>query len=215
MMFSKQVGSWTTFAAICLFAGKLCSQPSPPPHGPPRPGPPHGPAQDKPQIERRIEEIQKRLAADSTGSTINRELKKYVQLYLQDTDQALGKSDIFRAERFVEAADACRRPLDHLAHLENKKAPSPPANTPDDLRRVYFRLQLCSFFLEQIPNPKPTRLLQLAETFYQQAVKARDSEQNAAAGEYARAADDLTHALENLAQAYAPQSPPAPLLPKP
>jgi hypothetical protein len=72
------------------------------------------------------------------------------------------------------------------------------------LRQIYFRLRLCDFFLQQIPPPAPTRLLELARGFYEQAVKAEQANNGAMADEYAKASDDLTHALESLAQAALP-----------
>ena len=197
--------------ATFLFGAMLFSQlPPRPPH------PPHGPPQDRPRIEQRMTEIRKRLASSTISSAVVRDLKDFVELYLQKTELALNQDNLFQAGRFVEAADACRRPIDHLSHLENEAKPPPkPSKDEDDLRRVYFRLQLGNFFLEQIPNPKPKRLLQLAQTFYQEATKAHESQQDTVTGEYARAADDLTHALENLAQAYvSPQPPPPPHLPR-
>jgi len=65
---------------------------------------------------------------------------------------------------------------------------------------------LSDFFLQQIPSPAPTRLLELARSFYEQAVKARQAGNRLAADEYTGAADDLTHALENLAQAALPDN---------
>jgi hypothetical protein len=72
------------------------------------------------------------------------------------------------------------------------------------LRQVYFRLRLCDFFLQQIPPPAPVRLREIARGFYEQAVKAQQANRAAIAEEYAKAADDLTHALESLAQAALP-----------
>jgi hypothetical protein len=44
----------------------------------------------------------------------------------------------------------------------------------------------------------------LARGFYERAVAAKQEEKDRIANEYSRAADDLTHALESLAQASAP-----------
>jgi len=46
--------------------------------------------------------------------------------------------------------------------------------------------------------------LELARGFYEQAVQAEQSNNGAMADEYAKASDDLTHALESLAQAAVP-----------
>jgi hypothetical protein len=72
------------------------------------------------------------------------------------------------------------------------------------LRQVYFRLRLGDFFLQQIPPPAPVKLLQLAREFYEQAVSAGQERKAFVEEEYTKAADDLTHAIENLAQAALP-----------
>jgi hypothetical protein len=204
-MQTRQIFICMLVATAFLFGARLLCQP-PPPRKPP------GPAQDPAALERRIAEIRNRLAASPVDTPTTRELKPVVALYLDKAEAALRHNDTFQAGRFTEAADACRRPLDHLAHLQDNSKPPPPKppGNVDDLRKVYFRLQLGKFFLEQIPDPKPKQLLQLAETFYQAALQARSAGQGRAAGEYTRAADDLTHALENVAQAYAPSPTPAP-----
>jgi hypothetical protein len=82
--------------------------------------------------------------------------------------------------------------------------PGPPRDPEDQLRQVYFRLRLAEFFLKQIPPPAPVKLLDLAREFYEQAVNAGQTKKAFVEDEYTKAADDLTHALENLAQAALP-----------
>ncbi len=94
--------------------------------------------------------------------------------FLDEASTALRKGHTFSAERLTDAADACRRPVEHLAHLGRRPGPPAPPKGAigGHLRRVYFRLRLCDYFLEQIPAPKPRRLLELGQRFYQQALQA-------------------------------------------
>jgi len=124
-----------------------------------------------------------------------RNWRSYVQRYLDDAGRALAAGRRFQAERLEDAADACRRPIDHLQRIATPSpsrppGPKPPGDPEDHLRDVYFRLRLSDFFLQQIPSPAPTRLLELARSFYEQAVKARQAGNRLAADEYTGAADD-------------------------
>jgi hypothetical protein len=174
----------------------LVAQPPPPP--PPKSGPR--------AVERKIAEIRNRLERNAPATLEQKELALYVQRYLDDASRALAAGRRFQAQRLEDAADACRRPIDHLQRIAipnqaKPPGPRPPGNPEDRLRDVYFRLRLSDFFLKQIPPPAPARLLELARGFYEQAVRARQTGNGIAADEYTGAADDLTHALESLAQA--------------
>jgi hypothetical protein len=190
--------------AIALFAPTfLLAQPPPPPK--PRP--------DSRAVEHRIAEMRNRLERNAPTTAEQKELASYVHRYLDDADRALAAGRRFQAERLEDAADACRRPIDHLQRIATASAATPPGPTPpgdpeDHLRDVYFRLRLSDFFLQQISSPAPTRLLELARGFYEQAVKARQAGNKLATAEYTAAADDLTHALESLAQAALPDNQP-------
>jgi hypothetical protein len=190
--------------AIALIAPNfLPAQPQPPP-----------PAKlDSRTVERRIGEIRNRLERNAPSTPEQKELAAYVQRYLDDAGRALAGGRRFQAERLEDAADACRRPIDHLQRLAipnqaKPPGPRPPGNPEDRLRDVYFRLRLGDFFLQQIPSPAPARLLELARVFYEKAVNARQAGNGIAADEYTGAADDLTHALESLAQAALPDNRP-------
>lgn len=158
------------------------------------------PKQDPRTIERRIEDIRGRLEKNSPSTPEQKELAGFVQRYLDEATRALQSGRRFQARCLADAADACRRPLDHLTG--NRPAPpKPPDDMEDHLRQVYFRLRLSEYFLKQIPPPAPQRLLEIAREFYEKAVKAQQAASVATADEYAASADDLTHALESLAQA--------------
>jgi hypothetical protein len=183
-----------------------------PPLPPPPPTPPP-PKSDSRAVQRRIAEIRDRLERNASSTAEQKELASYVQRYLDDAGRALAAGRRFQAERLEDAADACRRPIDHLQRIATPNpakppGPKPPGDPEDHLRDVYFRLRLSDFFLQQIPSPAPARLLELARGFYEQAVKARQAGNGIAADAYTRAADDLTHALESLAQAALPDSQP-------
>ena len=179
---------------------------------------PPPPKPDTKAVERRIEDIRNRLERNSPTTPQQKELATFVQKYLEEAGRALNNGKRSQAQQLADAADACRRPIDHLQHIAAGQAPPrPPGGPPgrrgppgkgedaqDQLRQIYFRLRLCDFFLQQIPPPAPTRLLELARGFYEQAVKAEQANNGAMADEYAKASDDLTHALESLAQAALP-----------
>ena len=193
----------TLGAAICA------AQPPLPGPRPPRPGPPD---KDPRAIERRIAEIRARLEANPPAGVEEKEMAQYVRQYLEEASKNFSAGNVYQARCFADAADACRRPMDHLRHIETR-APAPPPPGPgrgpeDHLRQVYFRLRLADVFLRQIPPPAPKRLEELARDFYERAVRAKEQGDALASDEYTKAADDLTHALESLAQAYAGTSAP-------
>jgi hypothetical protein len=175
---------------------------------------PPPPKPDARNVERRIEDIRNRLERNSPTTPQEKELAAFVERYLEDAARALNTGKTSQARQLADAADACRRPIDHLHHIAAPQAPPPPPvrgdppgavdDRPDHLRQIYFRLRLCDFFLQQIPPPAPSRLLEMAREFYEQAVQTAQSNNGAVAGEYAMASDDLTHALESLAQAALP-----------
>jgi hypothetical protein len=175
---------------------RLVAQPSPP-------------RQDPKAIEHSIGEIRKRLEINSPASAEQRERAFFVELYLADAVQDLKAGRRFQAQRLTDATDACRRPIEHLQRITGANQatpvrPQPPGDLEDHLREVYFRLRLCEFFLKRIPSPVPIKLLELARGFYEQAVQAQQEGKEGTADEYTKAANDLTHELESLAQASAP-----------
>ena len=205
---ARMVAKRTTLSCvgtICM-ALMVSAQPPAPPAPPPRPA-------HKPQdVSQRIRDIHTRLEAAQPASAEERELKSFAQRYLAEAEAALAKHQTFLALSLADAADACRRPLDHLAEIDRRPGPAPtPQAVATHLRRVYFRLRLCNYFLKQIPQPKPDRLLDIARHFYQLAQESLQTGRLANAELYAVSTDDLTHALESLAQAYAPP----PLTPPP
>ncbi|MDQ2840760.1 MAG: hypothetical protein M3Y72_06925 [Acidobacteriota bacterium] len=202
---------------INLLGPLPCPAQQPPPPPPPRgPHPPPNPPRiDDPKIiERRITEIKLRLERDTQDSAEARELAAFTARYLSQAQLALRSGHNFAAERFAAAADDCRRPLEHLGQPDEQPFPLAAEAFRDHLRRVYFRLRLGAFFLDQIPQPKPTRILDLARSFYSAALQLSEKQRLSPADRYLKSADDLTHALEHLAQASSnvatPPAPPPP-----
>lgn len=169
------------------------TQPVPPP-----------PAHDARSVERRIEEMARRFDASSPANAEQKELMGFAHAFLEQASRAASAGRVFQADRLADAADACRRPAEHLqpAPGGGRRGPPAPPGKEDRLRQVYFRLRVSDFYLQQIPAPKPERLLTLARGFYERAVKAKESGNAQETEEYTASADDLTHALESLAQAY-------------
>jgi hypothetical protein len=198
-----------TIALAVLLA---CCAAAQPPGPPPPPPPPHGPR----DVQRRMAEIHARLESARPADTEQRELAAFAERYLGEAKEAARNHHMFLADRFTDAADACVRPFDHLAQMKRGRVPAPPQDAVSGhLRQVYFRLRLSDFFMKQLPEPRPYTLLEVARRFYQQALDAMQSGQSSRADIYATCTDDLTHALESLAQAYAPAPPPPPLPPRP
>lgn len=179
----------------------------------PMAGQPLPPKPDTQAVERRIGEIRSHLERNTPTTPQQKELAGFVERYLEEAARALNNGKRSEAQRLADAADACRRPIDHLQHaaagkapprLPGRRGPGKDGDPQEHLRQIYFRLRLCDFFLQQIPPPAPTRLLELARGFYEEAVQAEQVNNVAMADEYAMASDDLTHALESLAQAALP-----------
>lgn len=190
--------SFALFAAV--FTALLIAQPPPP-----RP--------DGRDAGRRIADIRNRLERTPPVTPQQKELAAFAERYLQEAEHAFANGKRSQAQQLADAADACRRPIDHMQRLAGVKAPPPPpppgpagdpANVQRHLRQVYFRLRLADYFVQQIPPPAPSRLQQLAREFYDQAAQAEQAHRLRDADECAKAADDLTHALESLAQAALP-----------
>jgi hypothetical protein len=178
---------------LLMTFGVAIAQPPPPPL-------------DRKGVERRIADIRNGLNRSAPTTSQQKELAAFVERYLDDAARALDGGKTAQARQLADAADACRRPIDHLQHVASgRPGPARKEQGPQEqLRRIYFRLRLCDFFLQQIPAPAPARLLELARGFYEQAVQADQAGNGAVADEYAKAADDLTHAMESLAQAALP-----------
>lgn len=132
-------------------------------------------------------------------------LEAFVEQYLKEAAAALQAHEKFKADRLIMAAEDCRRPIDHLQNIENRQklAALPPGPVPlaVHLRQVYFRLRLAELFLKEIHPPAPLRVLELARAFYARALESQRAKEDRIAEQYAAAANDLTHALEHLAQA--------------
>ena len=179
--------------AMLMAIQSMVAQPPPPPR-----------RDDARAVSRHIGDIRARLERTPPVDASQKELAGYTERYLDAAARLLSAGEAFQAQRMTEAADACRRPIDHMQHLGPKPLNPPPAPPLDDhLRRVYFRLRVSQVFLDEIPPPAPRRLLELARIFYERALHEQQNGHEQSANEYAASADDLTHALESLAQASA------------
>lgn len=204
-------------AALLLILAGICGSlalraqvgpPRPPPPGRPGPPGPPGPERDPRRLQQRIADVRRGLAQVRSEDPIEPEIASFGMTCLERSEQGVKNRQLFVADRLLGAADAFRHVLEHLNHIRQGRRgppPPPPQAISDHLRQVYFRLRLSDFFLQQIPNPKPERLPRLAQHFYQLALQAYQASDWLSADEYTKCADDITHALENLAQAAIPE----------
>jgi hypothetical protein len=186
--------------SIFLSAGLHAQPPAPPPPPPP-------PPQD---LQHRIRDIGEHLRYLHPINSEQQHLAEDARRYLGEAMKAARNKEPYVAARFADAADACRRALEHLTGGPGAPPPPPPPPLSDHLRNVYFRLRMCDFFMKQIPEPKPEDLLAQARVFYRYALEDMQKGKNREADAYASSADDLTHAIEAIAQAFAPAPPAAP-----
>src|SRR5579862_9455252 len=120
------------FAAICT--AHLAAQPPPP-------------KPDIKAIDQRIADIRDRLERNPPTTPQQKELAAFVERYLDEAARALNSGKRSQAQQLADAADACRRPIDHLQHIAAGKAPPHPpgrggppgpADGPrDQLRQIY------------------------------------------------------------------------------
>ncbi len=205
---------WLAVATAAALAVLRAQMPGPPHGGPPHGRPPFPP--DSKWMEQRITEVEGQLHRQRAADAELRELLGFAGRYLDQARKSLKEGNVFMADRLTAAADDCQRPVEILSRSDTDDVrPRPPRGfAGDPLRRVYFRLRLCDFFLDHIPDPKPQRLLAMARSFYRQALQANEVNDTRRTMEYAISADVLTHAIENVAQIYAPMPPPGPPPPR-
>lgn len=182
------------YLAVLVSIAVLCFAPPPPPPPPPHGGP-------------TVDEIRSKLANLKPSGKTGKELVLLSQSYLARSEQKAQTGDRFAADRNRAAADAFFRAADHLEHVSKFQGDRPEKKKPHGpevsrhLERVYFRLKQCDFFLVQSGETKLKPVCGIARDLYQSGLRSQDEENTRAADEYAKAADDLTHAVEFLAQA--------------
>jgi hypothetical protein len=185
-----------------------------------RPGPPKPPGPG-PGVDRRIEDLRRKLASTQAIDVTARRAIEYSRSYLASAENALRSGHAFVADRMADAADALFHVAEHQQHLRTGGGPAgppPAAALEDHLQRVYFRTQQADYFLAQSHDTRAKSLPKWARDFYQLAVRAYERKDLVAADENAKCADEIVKALEDLAQAATPanmSSPPPPPPPKP
>ncbi len=189
------------FITPMFFLPPLCFAPPPPPPPGPRP-----------------EDLRTRLSQAQPAGKPGEQLLRFSRDYLTQSESLEQAGKHHAADRKLAAADAFFRAADHLGHLTHAKSPERKKKQSDGhevnrhLDRVYFRLKQCEFFYEQSGDHHLKPVCGVARSFYQSGVRAAEQDDIRTADEYAKAADDLTHAVENLAQAAVPEDkgPPRP-----
>jgi hypothetical protein len=101
------------------------------------------------------------------------------------------------------ATTALLHVAEHQQHLRNGGGPKTPGPQEIEmhLHRVYFRTQQADYFLREAHESGAAPFPQWARDFYQLAVRAYDRREWVAADEDVKCAEEVTVALESLAQA--------------
>ena len=163
--------------------------PGPPPPGPGGPPPPGG----RQGVRQRLTEAK---PPEETSSKVLALAKTYLE-----RSESLESGSPFAATRFLVAADALIRAVEHQQHLQQKDGPPPPirAEIISHVERVYFRLRQADYFVKQSADPSAQTIADFARQYYQRALRAADNGDLRAADECAKSTDELMRALENLA----------------
>ena len=187
---------------MCAAAVCLSGQTPPPPPRPPV----------LPAVER-IADVKRKLAQTKPVDFTAKRAVDYSRNFLAEAERAYRSNRTFEADRFAEAADAMLHVADHQEHLYaggGPKEPPPAEAIADHLDRAYFRTQQADYFAGQSKIPQAGALAKWARDFYQLAVRAYERKDLVAADENTKCAEEVTRALENVAQANTPAKPPAP-----
>lgn len=206
MTVACRMGAWVCMARL------LWPQPPTPPR-PPQPGPPG--AQ---QVAQHIADVRGKIEKTPAVSATARRALEYSRFYLQRAEAVLRAQHAFAADRTAAAADALLHIAEHQQHLRTNGGPKGPPPLPEihkHLERVYFQLQQADYFLAESHDGRAAPFPKWARDFYQIAVKAAESGDAVAADENAKCAEEVVRTLENLAQAAAESSGPAPKSPSP
>jgi hypothetical protein len=181
---------------VLMSVFSLAGQPPPPARGPGPPPP--GPGGPPPPGGR--QGVQQRLTEAKPAGETSRKILALAKTYLEKSE-SLETGSPFAAARFLVAADALIRAVEHQQHLQQKDGPPPPisAEIMSHLERVYFRLQQADYFVKQSADPNALTIADFARQFYQGALRAADNGDLRTADECAKSTDELMRALENLA----------------
>ena len=142
---------------------------------------------------------QRWIEAKPTGETSGKILA-LGKTYLEKSE-SLENGSPFAAARFLVAADALIRAVEHQQHLQQKDGQPPPgsAEIMTHVQRVYSRLQQADYFVKQSADPNAPAIADFARQYYQGALRAAGNSDLRTADECAKSTDELMRALENLA----------------
>ena len=179
-------------------------------------GPPVSLRLPGPGAANHLADIRRRLVSARPIDLTARRAIEYGREFVSSAEKALHAGQPFIADRLADAVDALLHVAERQQHLRAEGGPKGPPSAQeaqDHLQRVYFRTQQANYFFQQCHDPRAASFPKWARDFYQLAVRAYERKDMAAADENAKCAEEVVRALENLAQAAAPATIPAP--PKP
>jgi cell division septum initiation protein DivIVA len=198
-----------------LFCGSLSGQPPRPPGPPPSPAP-------AASFEERLADLRRRIEQQPPVDVSAQRALQYAKRYADRAEKEKRAGREPEADRIAAAAAALLHVAEHQQHLRNGGGPRVPSpeEIKDHLQRVYFRTEQADYFLKEAHDEMAAPFPQWARDFYQLAARAYDRQEWRAADEDAKCSEDVTGALENLAQAAhvrenRPGSPPPPPAPRP
>jgi hypothetical protein len=197
-----------------LASGTPAWSQAPPPSPPPR-ARPAPPRLDANSVSEHLRAVRRRLEQAKSTNSDTGKLLAMARRALDVADERAKAKDFFGAERRIAGADDLIHASEHPLHIaEGPKGPLPQAReVADHLQDVYFRLQQADYFATTSGEPDAQPLPSIARKFYEQAREAYDTGDWFVAEEYTKSAADTVRALENLAQAAAPEParPPKPI----
>jgi hypothetical protein len=199
-----------------LFCGSVSGQPPRPPGPPPPPRPAN--------FDDRLADLRRRIERQDVVDVSAQRALQYAERYAERAEKEKRAGRDAEADRIAAAAGAFLHVAEHQEHLRKGGGPPspPPQEIKDHLQHVYFRTEQADYFSKEAHDEMAASFAQWARDFYQLAVRASDRREWRAADEDGKCAEEVTKALESLAQAAnvrenrpGSQPPPPPAPPRP
>ena len=169
------------------------------------------PVSEEARLRDRIVKARERLSRlSSVKDQGSAPLPKLSEGYLVKAESLVSARQNYAADRFISAADAISKALDHLEHAEDTSRADAPEKRElaGHLEKSYFRVQQAAYFQAQSKDNNAKQIASAARRFYQRARQFYDKGDFRRSDELAKSADEAVKALESLAQAAAPSPEP-------